>query len=132
MNKMKKQNEGGFIAIFIVLLIGFVAILFISRSSSQSWLQAKSVQEFKANSDTRFNALSCLSIARLKIHLQKPTEQIIGEYSLGKVHCRVDSLSQYSGRAYVHTSGAFESGARLTVSAIVDQDSDEVLSIQEF
>lgn len=132
MKKVKRIKQKGFVALFTVIIIGFLATIFVISASSKVWAQAKGVTEAQAKAAARFDAISCLNIARQKIFLNEnpivDDPEILGIYDVPNGRCTIESLGLSSSQIIVHAS-SINSGVEL--EGILDSNTLDIVSIQE-
>jgi len=85
-----KTSNQGFIAIVTVTVFGFLAAIFVASSSGRAYVQARNIEEIRIQEILRFNAISCVAVARQKIHLRETL--IAGEYFVPGGRCQIESL----------------------------------------
>lgn len=126
--KRRKRADGrGFVALFTVTLIGFLAVIFTVASSIRVWTQSKSVIEASAETSARFDALSCLNIARLKIILgETPAE---GEYYVKDGRCELEDVDVYPTRVMLR-SVAVKDDVKVSLFAIINAETADIFLIR--
>ncbi|MEK7390666.1 MAG: hypothetical protein AAB635_00835 [Patescibacteria group bacterium] len=127
----KKVGMGkkGFIALFVVTIIGLMAVFFVVSTAPRAWLQAKDVTLAQVAASARFNAISCINIARLKIFLGG--DSLDGEYYIENGSCEIEIISRQGERIILQTDATKE-GVRISLQAELDAGTLEILSIREF
>ena len=122
-------HANGFVALFTVMTIGFLAGIFVLSSSERVWLQAKSAGEALLESSLRFSALSCVHIARLKIYSAE--EEIVGEYNLISGKCEIENLRLSSNQIIIKTSSE-KDNTKISLETILDSHTLGIISFMEF
>lgn len=128
MNK-KRTSKKGFIALFIVMLVGFLAGFFVVASAPRVWLQSKDVALAQVAASARFNAISCIDIARLKIFLGESPDR--SKYYLTDGSCGVEIISRRGERIILQTDAA-KGGVEILLQAELNAETLEIISIREF
>src|SRR3989344_1510049 len=127
MNK-KEMNQNGIIALFIVTLIGFLAGFFVVATAPRAWLQAKDVALTRAATSARFNAISCINIARLKVFMGGSSPD--GGYYTESGSCEIEIISRWGERIILQTDATKE-GVKISLQAELNPETMEILSISE-
>lgn len=123
-----EMNKKGFIALFTVMIIGFMATFFAVSSSVGVWFQSKSVVEAKTLVVARMGAMSCVNIARLKIYQSEIVDT--HEYNIGEQTCRIEDMQTSGQRVFLYTSSGLLN-AKIFLDVILDYRTLNIISIKE-
>ncbi len=122
------MNNRGFIALMTVTIFGFLAAIFVISSAGRAYVQARNVSEFQTLEVLKFNALSCVSIARLKISLAE--DSIENTYAVYSGNCTIERVTRDSQFIYVETSAEKE-GMKVSFTSTIDRHTLTVLEIEK-
>jgi len=133
-----KNKNAGFVALFAVTIIGFLAALFVVGLLPRFWVESKNVAEARGALSSRFAAISCLGIARLHILTNEDIENwedvTRGEYysgaRAGTENCTVDRVQREGGILIVQTS-ATKNDQRISLETRLNFGTMEIFSIEE-
>lgn len=134
--KLPRSKNNGFVALFTVTIISFLAILFMITAMPRSWMQARNVGEFRSGTEAKFGAFSCIHIARQKLselEAGDSIEEIIGNYYTGgngSSECEIEEVRRQGGRFFVQTH-ANKNGINVSLEAALDSQTFEIQSITE-
>lgn len=118
----------GFIAIFMVTFLSFVGAVFIMLSATQVWSQTKNILIYEKVNNLKYDALSCIAIARLNLMLSEHI--FVSEYHTTNGSCEIKSVDFNNDTVRVITrSLAHEIG--VTYISEIDRDTFEIVSLTE-
>lgn len=125
------HNNRGFVAIFTVTMISFLAIMFTLTMMPRSWLQARGVEEMGLGIEAQLQAISCMQFARQHIFSTEHDENQYetGEHFASTGDCAIESI-RYIGSSIVVETNATKNGIKAEVETILDRESMEIISIE--
>ncbi len=122
------MKNKGFVSLFLVSCIGFLALILSTNSIVRGWSGATSATELRAVDQLRFNALSCVGILKLKIFLHESVAE--GEYVLQSGVCDIESVRMSADTITANVSSK-NSDFSVSFAVEIDAQSLEVRSASE-
>ncbi len=126
------QKKRGFVAVFTVTMLGFLALIFTIATAPQAWFQTERVLENQWHDQTWFDALSCVNIVRSMINSYPSMElsEMEGEYAVGveQTKCFVASVSQ-NGPSIKIQSSATKNQITVDLETEIDASDLRVTSV---
>lgn len=123
-----RSSKGGFIALSLVTLFTLIATFFIISSAERTWMISRNVLDRNKITQARFNAFSCIGIARLNLFLGENV--IDSTYKLENGTCEIGSVRQIQDSVNFKAIGRL-GGAENFLGSEVRTDSFEIGSISE-
>lgn len=118
----------GFIAIFMVTFLGFLGAVFIMLSATRVWSQTKNILIYEKVNDLKYDALSCIAIARLNLMLLGHIP--VSEYHTANGSCEIKSVDLRNDIVKIITQ-SFSQEAGVTYISEIDRDTFEIVSLTE-
>lgn len=126
--------QGGFAALVIVLIVGFLAVFFVMNSTVRGWTQDKSIAEAQAAAQVRLRAISCVEQVKLRLFTNQygaNANNLAGTYYGKGGYCNVEIVSRQGEYFYISTN-AESSNIKVSLQSEVRASDLKIISIQEF
>ncbi len=125
------HNSRGFVAVFTVTMVGFLAIIFTVTMMPRSWLGARGVEEMGSGIEAQLEAISCMQFARQHIFSAEHDENQYetGEHFALTGNCVIENIRRSGPKITIETS-ATKHGIKAVVETILDRESIEIISVE--
>lgn len=125
---IQQHMNKGFVAIFMVSFLSFLAAIFVALSGMRVWSNSSQVSQYQAINATKYDATSCISVAQLLLLLGQ--EEILGTYDTREGDCDIERVVLSPRKISLITSSS-KNNIKITFKSELDPDTSQLISLVE-
>lgn len=119
----------GFVAIFMVSFLSFMAATFVALSGMQVWSTSSQISNYQAINTAKYDAISCISVAQLLFLLEH--EEMLGTHDTSEGYCEIERVNLQTARIQLVTS-SIRNNIKITFESELDPRTFQIISLTEY